>query len=188
MDAESPAVEVLPIPQLVAPGTVERRRGLPSFAYIASEPEAASESLDLPWASRARRRRSASSPGDRRPRCPTGPCAAAKSWLCHSRVDRRQPILPWNAPDEVAKISPVAASQRYLEHLVAAWEAAFPDAPLAEQQVVLTVPASFDAVARELTREAALAAGLPDDLVLLEEPQAAVYAWLADTGDRGGSG
>ena len=86
---------------------------------------------------------------------------AAKSWLCHSRVDRRQPILPWNAPEDVAKISPVTAARHYLEHLVAAWEAEFPDAPVAEQQVVLTVPASFDAAARELTREAALAAGLP---------------------------
>jgi hypothetical protein len=76
------------------------------------------------------------------------------------------------------------ASQRYLEHLVGAWESAFPDAPVAQQRVVLTVPASFDASARELTREAALAAGLPDDLVLLEEPQAAVYAWLGDQGDR----
>ena len=83
-----------------------------------------------------------------------------------------------------AKVSPVAASQRYLEHLAAAWENAFPDAPLAEQYVVLTVPASFDASARDLTREAALAAGLPQDLVLLEEPQAAVYAWLAATGER----
>ena len=83
----------------------------------------------------------------------------AKSWLCYSRVDRRQPILPWNAPAEVPKVSPVTASQRYLEHLAAAWKAAFPDAPLAEQHVVLTVPASFDASARELTREAALAAG-----------------------------
>ena len=109
---------------------------------------------------------------------------AAKSWLAYSRVDRHQPILPWGAPASVAKISPVTASQRYLEHMVAAWEAAFPDAPVAEQIVVLTVPASFDASARELTREAALAAGLPQDLVLLEEPQAAVYAWLADRGDR----
>jgi molecular chaperone DnaK (HSP70) len=110
--------------------------------------------------------------------------AAAKSWLCHSRVDRRQPILPWGAPAEVPKVSPVGATQRYLEHVVAAWEAAHPDAPLVEQQVVLTVPASFDASARELTREAALAAGLPPEVVLLEEPQAAVYAWLADAGQR----
>jgi molecular chaperone DnaK (HSP70) len=109
---------------------------------------------------------------------------AAKSWLVHSRVDRHQPILPWNAPADVPKISPVIASQRYLEHMIAAWEAAFPDAPMVEQEVVLTVPASFDASARELTREAALAAGLPERFVLLEEPQAAAYAWLADTGER----
>jgi len=78
---------------------------------------------------------------------------------------------------------PVVAAQRYLEHLAAAWEAAHPDAPIAEQHVVLTVPASFDVSARELTREAALAAGLPTQLVLLEEPQAAVYSWLAGMGD-----
>ena len=109
---------------------------------------------------------------------------AAKSWLAHSRVDRHQALLPWGAGGETPKISPVTASRRYLEHLVAAWEAAFPQAPAAGQIVVLTVPASFDASARELTREAALAAGLPQDLVLLEEPQAAVYAWLADRGQR----
>jgi molecular chaperone DnaK (HSP70) len=109
---------------------------------------------------------------------------AAKSWLCHGRVDRRGEILPWNAPAEVAKISPVTASRRYLEHLIAAWEHAFPDGPVADQHVVLTVPASFDAAARDLTREAALAAGLPESLVLLEEPQAAVYAWVEKTGDR----
>jgi len=78
----------------------------------------------------------------------------------------------------------VTASQRYLEHLVGAWESAHPESPMAEQRVVLTVPASFDAIARDLTREAALAAGLPADLVLIEEPQAAVYAWLAASGDR----
>ena len=115
---------------------------------------------------------------------PTRTVAAAKSWLCYSRVDRHQPILPFGAPAEVEKVSPVAASRRYLQHLIAAWEAAFPDAPIGEQQVVLTVPASFDASGRELTREAAITAGLPDDLVLLEEPQAAVYAWLADRGDH----
>ena len=83
-----------------------------------------------------------------------------KSWLGHSRIDRRQPILPWNASADVPKISPVTASQRYLEHLIACWEEAFPDSPVSEQIVVLTVPASFDASARELTLQAALAAGL----------------------------
>ena len=115
---------------------------------------------------------------------PTRTVVAAKSWLCYSHVDRHQPILPYGASAEVAKTSPVAASRRYLQHLVAAWEAAHPDAPMREQLVVLTVPASFDASGRELTREAAIAAGLPESLVLLEEPQAAVYAWLADRGDR----
>ncbi len=183
LDAETAEVKVLDIPQLVSAGTTESRSALPSFAYLASDEEGRDGSLDVPWAEgrtfavgEYARRRAAEVP-DRT-------VGAAKSWLCHPRVDRRQPILPWNAPSDVAKISPVAASQRYLEHLVGAWEPAFPDAPVAEQQVVLTVPASFDAVARELTREAALAAGLPGDLVLLEEPQAAVYAWLATIGER----
>ncbi len=180
---ENAEVAILDVPQLTAPGTVESRQSLPSYLYLGTPEEKEKKSLDLPWAEQREyavgelaRRRSAESP--------QRTVGAAKSWLCHSRVDRRQPILPWNAPEEVPKVSPVAATQRYLEHLAAAWEEAFPDAPIAEQRVVLTVPASFDAAARELTREAALAAGLPDDLVLLEEPQAAVYAWLAETGDR----
>jgi hypothetical protein len=181
--AENPQVELLPIPQLVAEGTAEPRTMLPSFLYLASDQESKGAALDVPWKKKRdfavgefARRRGAEVP-DRT-------VAAAKSWLCHSRVDRHSPILPWNAPAAVPKVSPVAASQRYLEHLVAAWETAFSDAPAAKQKVVLTVPASFDAAARELTREAALAAGLPDDLLLLEEPQAALYAWLATSGDR----
>ena len=139
--------------------------------------------MDLPW---AKRRDFAVGEFARRhgAEVPERTVGAAKSWLAHSRVDRHQPLLPWGASADVPKISPVTASQRYLEHLVAAWEAAFPRRPVARQIVVLTVPASFDASARELTREAALAAGLPQDLVLLEEPQAAVYAWLADRGQR----
>ncbi len=139
--------------------------------------------MDVPWAANRSfavgefaRRQAAEAP--------QRTVGAAKSWLCHSRVDRRQPILPWNAPEDVAKISPVTAARHYLDHLVAAWQAEHPEAPVAEQQVVLTVPASFDAAARELTREAAVAAGLPPDLILLEEPQSAVYSWLAAQGDR----
>src|SRR5262249_36006426 len=147
------------------------------------EQEAESSSFDLPWrkgnsviVGELARRQSAENP--------QRTVAGAKSWLAHSKVDRHQPILPWGAPAEVPKISPVTASRRYLEHLIAAWEQAHLDAPVAEQIVVLTVPASFDAAARELTREAALAAGLPAGLILLEEPQAAVYSWLTVTGDR----
>ena len=179
LDAERPQIEVLSIPQNIA-ASVEKLGTLPSFLYLATEQE---QGLDLPWGGgrqfvvgEGARRRAAETP-DRT-------VAAAKSWLAHSRVDRHQPILPWNAPADVAKVSPVTAAQRYLEHLAAAWNFAMPDAPLGEQQVVLTVPASFDAAARELTREAALAAGLPEQFVLLEEPQAAVYNWLDDTGDR----
>jgi len=183
LQTDRPSVELLPIPQLVATGTVESRTVLPSFLYLAAEQESAEGAFDLPWAAQCDfatgelARRQAAEVPDRT-------VAAAKSWLCHSRVDRHQPILPWNAPEAVPKVSPVTAARRYLEHLVAAWEHAFPDAPIAEQQVVLTVPASFDASARELTREAALAAGLPPGLVLLEEPQAAVYSWLANMGER----
>jgi len=179
-DADTPEVSLLSIPQLVSAGTVESRDNLPSFLFLGG---AVDPSYDLPWAKKRdyvvgewARRQSAESP-DRT-------ISGAKSWLGHSRVDRHQAILPWDAPAEVAKISPVLASQRYLEHLIAAWKQQFPKAPIEQQRVVLTVPASFDASARELTREAALAAGLPQDLVLLEEPQAAVYAWLAQAGDR----
>ena len=183
LDAERPEVQLLAIPQLVAPATVEARDLLPSFLYLASKQEGATGAYDLPWATgrdfavgEMARRQSAELP-DRT-------VGAAKSWLCHSRIDRHQAILPWGAGDELPKVSPVTATRRYLEHLVAAWEHAHPGIPVAEQHVVLTVPASFDASARELTREAASAAGLPDDLVLLEEPQSAVYAWLTTIGDR----
>ncbi len=183
LGSEQPQVQVLPIPQLVAAGSVEDRPSLASFLYLGTSAEASSGTLDLPWTKGAEfavgemaRRQSAETP-DRT-------VGAAKSWLAYSKVDRHQPILPWNAPEEVAKVSPVTASGRYLEHLVAAWNAVHPEAPFAKQQVVLTVPASFDASARELTREAAAAAGFPASFVLLEEPQAAVYAWLHDTGER----
>lgn len=183
LEADEPAIDLLPIPQLVSPSTVDARTSLPSFLYLATDAEVESGICNLPWeegrnfaVGQMARARSAE--------VPQRTVGGAKSWLCHSRVDRHAPILPWGAPDDVPKVSPVTASRRYLEHLVAAWTAAFPDAPLAEQQVVLTVPASFDASARELTREAATAAGLPDDFVLLEEPQAAIYAWLDEYGDR----
>ncbi len=183
LDREEAPIEILAVAQLVDAGTVESRDSLSSFLYLASEHETGGGALSLPWATDREfavgeyARRQAAQVPDRT-------VGAAKSWLCHSRVDRHQPILPWGAPDEVPKVSPITASQRYLEHLAAAWEASFPDAPIADQRVVLTVPASFDASARDLTREAALAAGLPEDLVLLEEPQAAVYSWLADRGEK----
>lgn len=177
LQQEDAEVQLLPIPQLVAASTVDSKSSLPSFLYLGSDAEAESGTWNLPWqegdsmaVGEVARRQSAE--------MPTRTISAAKSWLAHSKVDRHGPILPWNSPDDIPKQSPVQASRRYLQHLIAAWTAAFPEVPIAEQHVVLTVPASFDASARELTREAALAAGLPETLVLIEEPQAATYAWL----------
>ena len=182
VDADEPELKVLPIPQLTASGTVETRDSLPSFLYLAAEAEAKGGALDLPWAE-DRNFAVGTFAAKQGAEVPDRTVGAAKSWLCHAGVDRREAILPWGASDDVPKVSPVEAARRYLEHLIAAWEETMPEAPFREQSVVLTVPASFDAAARDLTREAAQAAGFPDDFVLLEEPQAAVYAWLANTGE-----
>jgi molecular chaperone DnaK (HSP70) len=196
LSEEAADIRLLPLPQLVAPSTVESRPSLPSFLYLAADHEQGSGAFDLPWsppaAPPAAPPADSESTGtwaaghwarDQSAASPDRTVGAAKSWLAHSAVDRHAAILPWQAPDEVPKVSPVTASQRYLEHLVAAWNQQFPDAPFYEQQIVLTVPASFDASACELTRLAAYGAGFPASFVLLEEPQAAVYAWLADRGD-----
>ncbi|HEX4338508.1 MAG TPA: Hsp70 family protein [Polyangiaceae bacterium] len=168
----------LDVPQLAAPGVIETHPLLPSFLYFAHESE---PSLALPWdASRrytvgeyARRRAS---------EVPTRVVSSAKSWLSHTTVDRRASILPLNAPADVEKVSPVEASFRYLDHLAEAWKAAGNETELSEQSIVLAVPASFDAAARELTVEAAFAAGM-EGITLLEEPQAALYAWIESVGD-----
>ncbi|NOY91784.1 MAG: hsp70 family protein [Deltaproteobacteria bacterium] len=110
-------------------------------------------------------------------RTPSRLVTSAKSWLSHAGVDRRAPILPWGAPDEVPKISPVEASSSYIALVRARWDASFPSYPLATQEVVLTVPASFDEAARALTLTSAREAGLPK-VRLVEEPQAAFYHFL----------
>ncbi len=179
---DKPEIRLLKIPQLVAADTIEYKPSLASFSYLANDVESADGALDLPWTEN-RKFVTGEMARTRGAEAPDRTVGASKSWLCHNKVDRRAPILPWNAPAEVAKISPVDAARQYLEHLVQTWQYEFPEAPIADQQVVLTVPASFDPIARELTREAAIAAGLPADFVLLEEPQAALYAWLATQGD-----
>src|SRR5213593_1716691 len=168
-------VRIFEVPQLVAPGEVAPRATLPSFLYLAAGPELPPRSLDLPWAS-GRDWCVGALARDQGARVPGRLVASAKSWLCHGGVDRTAPILPWSAGEGVPRISPMEASARILTHLREAWDASFPE-PLAAQEIVLTVPASFDEVARELTLAAAHAAGLPG-VALLEEPQAAFYAWL----------
>jgi molecular chaperone DnaK (HSP70) len=173
---EGPRIRAFDVPQLVAPGRVEPRPTLPSFVYLAGAHELPPGSLDLPWAT-GRDYCVGTFAREQGARVPGRLVSSAKSWLCHGGVDRTAAILPWGAPDEVGRISPVEASARILAHVRDAWLAGF-GVPLGEQDVVLTVPASFDEVARELTVEAARDAGL-EHVVLLEEPQAAFYAWLA---------
>ena len=171
----------LAIPQLVAEGTVEERPVLPSFLYLPSAEEFPEGSLTLPWdrSSSVIVGEFARSHGMK---VPGRLVASAKSWLSHAAMDRTAALLPWDASRDVARVSPVDASSRYLRHLAGAWDHARPDAPLGDQELVLTVPASFDAAARELTTKSAQHAGFRN-VTLLEEPQAALYAWLELAGD-----
>jgi molecular chaperone DnaK (HSP70) len=180
--AADPRVRVFEIAQLVAPGEVAARRQLPSFVYLAGEHDLAPHETELPWRSRGEL-----GAGDVRPvvgelarnqgaRMASRMIASAKSWLCHPGVDRHAPILPWGE-SEGPRLSPVAAQALILGHMRDAWDHAHPEAPLGEQEVLVTVPASFDEAARELTLQAAAKAGYPP-VVLLEEPQAAFYAWI----------
>ena len=172
---QDPAVEVLAIPQLAAPGEVFAETVLPSALYLAGEEEFPAAALELPWGGGRRivgrfaARRGAETLG----RLVT----SAKSWLSATGAERTAPILPPNAPPDWPRVSPVEASRAYLEHIRQAWDHLQPDEPLAQCRTVLTVPASFDEAARRLTQQAADEAGLPER-ILLEEPQAALYAWI----------
>jgi molecular chaperone DnaK (HSP70) len=176
-DPFAPAnVRLLPIPQLVNPGEVREEDLLPSFLYLPGPSDFPAGTTGLPWdedrafvVGRLAQKRGVENAGRL--------VSSAKSWLSHSGVDRTAPLLPFRAPEGVPKISPVEASRRYMEHLREAWDAAMSDAPFTSQQSLVTVPASFDAVARELTLEAAKQAGF-ENMTLLEEPQAAFYAWI----------
>ncbi|WP_175850709.1 Hsp70 family protein [Burkholderia cepacia] len=186
VEAGSDAIRVFDVEQLVGPGAVAAQPLLPSVRYHPAAGELPPDTLRLPWAAAAKA--NANAAGD--PPAVIGRYArtlgaqvpgrlvtSAKSWLSHASVDRLAAILPWGAADGVDKVSPVDASASYLAHVRDAWDARFPDAPLAKQDVILTVPASFDDGARALTVEAARRAKLPA-LRLLEEPQAAFYDWL----------
>ncbi|NVM74833.1 hypothetical protein FHW83_000593 [Duganella sp. SG902] len=184
-DGEKTQHGVLAIPQLTAPGTVEELPLLPSFLYLPHADELAPGENNLPWQQSAQEL--AGVAGEMaRSRGATTPIrlvSSAKSWLSHPGVDRRSALLPSDAPEEVSRVSPLEASTRYLTHLRKAWEQAHPDAPFGEQAVTVTIPASFDPGARELTADAARAAGYTN-LTLLEEPQAALYSWIQGSEGR----
>lgn len=172
--------EALAVPQVFQPSQVASRPLLPSALYLPNAAEFKAGALGLPWDA-ARDWVVGDFAKAHGAMVPARLVSSAKSWLSFAGADRRAKILPWNAPADVDRVSPVDASARYLRHLSEAFEAATGD-KLGDQSVVLTVPASFDAVARELTMEAAAEAGLSP--TLLEEPQAALYSWLASAGER----
>ena len=175
-------IRVLDVPQLVAPGEVEARDTLPSFHFqpvttSAGESQPVNASLQLPWDKKPSKYCVGVYARDETGKTSGRGIASAKSWLCHAAVDRTADLLPWQGANDVQRLSPVEVSSRYLKHIRHAWDAKFKSEPLADQDVVITLPASFDEVARELTVEAAAKAGLKR-VVLIEEPLAAFYAWV----------
>ncbi|HST21372.1 MAG TPA: Hsp70 family protein, partial [Blastocatellia bacterium] len=172
----APIIHVFQVAQLVREGEVRSAPTLPSFLYFAGEHEIQARGLRLPWHDHAApvtgilaREQGALVPGRQ--------VASAKSWLCHSAVDRTARILPWGTDQTDFACSPVEASTRYLAHIRDAWNYTFAQSRFEQQEIVLTVPASFDEEARELTVQAARDAGI-SNLTLLEEPLAAFYAWI----------
>ncbi|MGM0488786.1 MAG: Hsp70 family protein, partial [Planctomycetota bacterium] len=170
------------VPQLISPGVIEQRDALPSFHYQPVASEAGDGLLKLPWQTENPAGVVGVYAREQGGKAPGRLIASAKSWLCHSGINRTADVLPWQGAADVDRLSPVQASARILQHIREAWDARFPDAPLAEQDIILTLPASFDEIARELTVEAAAEAGLAR-VVLLEEPQAAFYSWVYRHGE-----
>lgn len=179
VDTDRGSAEIAPfaVPQLVAPGEVERRQTLPSFHYQPAAGEFAAAALRLPWQGEPPEHVVGLFAREHGRLVPGRAIDSAKSWLCHGGIDRTAPLLPWHGAEDATALSPVEVSARYLQHIRQAWDDAHRNHPLADQDVVLTLPASFDEVARELTVQAAKLAGLPR-VVLIEEPQAAFYAWI----------
>ncbi len=170
-------VRVFPVVQLVGPGEVEPRETLPSFHFQPAAGQATAAALRLPWQQQTQAYAVGFFARDEGRKSSGRMVASAKSWLCHPGVDRTADLLPWHGAEDVERLSPVEVSARFLRHIHEAWNARFPQEPLDKQDIVLTLPASFVEVARELTVQAAARAGLPR-VVLIEEPQAAFYAWV----------
>ena len=159
---QSPKIRIFPLPQIVDPGHVEERNLLPSFSYQAAPEEFPQGSLDLPW-----KHEKEFAVGvfarERGAEVPDRVICSSKSWLSFAGADRTAPLLPWGAPEEIPHVSPIEASSRLLRHIRDAWNHAMtqetPESALESQEIYLTVPASFDATARELTVRAAYAYG-----------------------------
>ncbi|MCE0492475.1 Hsp70 family protein [Vibrio salinus] len=181
-EKEQPSVEVMPIPQMTAPGTIQSLSQLGSFVYQPHEHEMSPSARTLPWTQEpvALVGAIARNLGGK---TPIRLISSAKSWLCHGGVNRREAFLPASGPDEVEKLSPMQATELYLAHLRDAWNYQHPQDKIENQDVTVTIPASFDPAARELTAEAAKNVGF-NRLTLLEEPQSALYSWIDKSHDK----
>ncbi len=171
-------IRLFEIPQLTGAGEVSSLQVLPSFYYIPGKYEISEEVIRLPWDQRITHA-VGSFARDQGSRVPSRLVSSSKSWLCHTNADRRARILPWGSSAEVGKVSPVQATAAFLEHIRKAWNSTVgnEDDYLENQFLIITVPASFDEIARDLTIEAAKTAGL-FNVILLEEPLSAFYSWL----------
>lgn len=174
---ERPEIETFRVEQMVDFQTTQKQDTLPSFHYELTHAESQQVDARFQFVDGSHRSTVGVFARQRGMQMPGRCIASAKSWLCHSLVDRTSELLPWSSDDEVKLLSPVEASRRYLEHIRRMWDREHPAQLLADQDVIVTLPASFDEVARQLTIEAAKLAGLAN-VILIEEPQAAFYAWL----------
>jgi len=172
-------IKTFQVPQLTGAGEISRLKVLPSFLYVPGEYDISSDAVIHPFKT-GEKKFAGTFARDHGAKVPARLVSSAKSWLCHDKVDRKAPILPWGAPDSVKRVSPVEATAAYLDHVRRSWNRVHREDEerfMEHQKVVITVPASFDEVARELTLESAKLAGL-GDVTLLEEPLAAFYSWL----------
>lgn len=180
---QEPQIKIFRIPQLTGPGEFSSLPVLPSFLYIPGQYDISKDAVITPWEKSARQGIGnfvGAFARDHGAKVPSRLVSSAKSWLCNGDVDRHARILPWGAGDDVPRVSPVQATAAYLDHIKHAWNSRKGDDEeqfLEHQVVIITVPASFDEIARDLTVEAAATAGL-HDITLLEEPLAAFYSWL----------
>ena len=177
-NAGGPDIQIFNIPQLTNESEIRRMSALPSFLYMPGSYEISKTAIALPWGTQSDNFVGVFA-REQGVKVPSRLVSSAKSWLCHEKVDRKARILPWGDAAEIPRVSPVAASAAYLDHIRKAWNDFYEeeDLFLEHQKVIVTVPASFDEVARDLTLESAAAAGLKD-IILIEEPLAAFYSWL----------
>lgn len=169
-------IDSFQIPQIISAGTLSTHLSLPSFIYFPLEEELQAKCVGLKW-DPERSFCVGTFARNRGAELPTRTISSAKSWLCHQGIDRREKILPLDSEDVSHKMSPLEACAEMLRHLREVWNLEMPHAPFAEQQILLTVPASFDPAARQLVQEASEKANFPE-IILIEEPQAAFYSWL----------